>query len=414
MTRARRKRFVFLVRAFNDIDHMTPLIDRLMASSDFAVDVFCVNWNHDYRSNLNVQYLKKKWDLDFSYLWGGTESPISERVLLRAIDQVSASVRFFRRRFSRLNKYRKKLEFWLYSRLRTDRIFADVTPAVVIFDWMNAEHPRNREIVRRCKARGISTVCLPHGVWIYSNKFASVKRNLADPAKNIFYDLYPCPGRHKQYLLDRGIPEDRIVEVGSMRYSRIWLNVYENEITTLPKADATNGSLRLVIFLSQSVYNVDNRALSEMISTLAQLPNIEIFIKPHTRGISPEYIQQIVGDRPIRVCTETSSVELISWADAAVVYGSSIAIQVLCQGKILLYPEFVDTNTVHFSDIGACWALRSVGEMVGAVRDLANGHKKTPYTAREVDLFLNDTVYAGKGQRDVIADHLTLIEGLEG
>ena len=406
------KRFVFLVRAFNDIDHMTPLIDRMLESKDISVDVFCVNWKYDYRDNLNLQYLKKKWGLDFSYLWGGPGSSILERVLLGAIDRVATSVQLFRKRFSRLNKFRKKLEFWLYSQLRTDAIFSQVTPAAVIFDWMNAEHPRNREIVRCCRLEQIPTICLPHGVWIYSNKFASVKRNLASEDKKLFYDYYPCPGKHKQYLLDRGIPQERIIELGSMRYSQKWLNVYESEITNRARSDESEGNFKLVIFLSQSVYNVNNKVLAEMISAIASLPNVEIAIKPHTRGISPEYIREIVGDRPVRICNETSSVELIAWADAAIVYGSSIAIQVLSQGKVLLYPDFVDTNTVHFADTGACWIVRSVEEMVSAIKQLSAGDVEVPYTVKDVDSFLNQIVYAGQGRRDVIADHLSLLKDL--
>jgi hypothetical protein len=163
MTLGEKKRIVFLVHAFNDIDHFTPLIERVASLDEFELDVFCVNWNYKFASNPNCIYLQKNAGVTLSYLWGGPDSTLSERVCLEAIKKVSASVRFFRRRFSRVNKYRKALEFWLYSILPKDRIFKRQQPLVVIFDWMNAEHPRNRSLVRQCKRLGISTVCLPHG-----------------------------------------------------------------------------------------------------------------------------------------------------------------------------------------------------------------------------------------------------------
>jgi hypothetical protein len=409
MTPGEKKRIVFLVRAFNDIDHFTPLIERVASLDEFELDVFCVNWNYKFALNPNSVYLQKNAGVTLSYLWGGPDSKISERVCLEAIKKVSESVRFFRKRLSRVNKYRKSLEFWLYSILPKDRIFKGQQPLVVIFDWMNAEHPRNRSLVRKCKRLGIPTVCLPHGVWVYSNQFATAKNKLADPRKRLYFDLYPCPGRHTGYLVDRGVPRENILELGSMRYCKKWVDTYQSAIADPEYVGSGKGGLKLVIFLSQSFYNVDNDALSEMISSVAQLPGLDLVIKPHTRGISPEYIQEIVGDNEIRICPEISSVTLISWADAAIVYGSSIAIQVLSQGKVLLYPEFIDSNTVHFSDMQACWPICSVPEMVDVVRSLSDGTAKVPYTEEAVREFMGEIVYAGRGVRDVTQDYLDRI-----
>ncbi len=241
---------------------------------------------------------------------------------------------------------------------------------------------------------------------MYSNKFATQKRVLADPAKNLYFDLYPCPGKHVDYLVERGVPATRIVELGSMRYCQKWLEIYQREIASISYVGRPRSALKLVIFLSQSFYNVDDGGLCQMISEVASIRGLDIAIKPHTRGISAEYIQKIVADNKIEICDDVSSVDLIAWADAAIVYGSSIAIQVLSQNKILLYPDFIDTNTVHFSDMKACWTVRNVSEMTDALRALSKETVQTSYKRKSVDRFLSQIVYAGKEPRDVIRDHL--------
>ena len=412
MTLRKQKRIVFLIRAFNDIDHFTPLIDRVASDREFEVSVYSVNWKYDLNANPNVAYLFKRRGVSVSYLWGGPDSSLIEKITLRSIEKVSRSVTFFRKRLSRFNRYRKKCEYWLYAQLPTTKIFRPQKPEVVIFDWMNAEHPRNRSIVMQCNHENIPTVCLPHGVWVYSNEFATQKRALADPEKNLYFDLYPCPGKHTDYLVERGVPVARVVELGSMRYCQKWLEIYLKEIANSSYVGRSGSALKLVIFLSQSFYNVDDDALCRLISEVSLIPGLDIAIKPHTRGISIEYIQEIMGDNEIEICGDVSSVELIAWADAAIVYGSSIAIQVLSQNKVLLYPDFIDTNTVHFADMKACWIVRSASEMADALRALSNETAQVPYKRESVDKFLSQVVYAGKEPGDVIQDHLDEIMSL--
>ena len=100
---------------------------------------------------------------------------------------------------------------------------------------------------------------------------------------------------------------------------------------------------------------------------------------------------------------------MIDWADAAVVYGSSIAIQVLAAGKALLYPTYIDGNTVHFSDMKACWEFSDSAEILPILRKLSVDKQYRPYRDEDVTNFFNKVVYAGDDERDVISDYLDSI-----
>jgi len=274
---------------------------------------------------------------------------------------------------------------------------------------MNAAHPRNVKIAKLAKARNLPTVCLPHGVWVYSNRFATEKTQLKDPNKQLYYDYYPCPGLHTSYLIERGVPKARIKEIGSMRYCREWLSIYGRHIIADTFNTEGQKNLRLIIFLSQSFYNVNNDHLTNLIETITSLGDLTIVIKPHTRGISANYIKKIIGSSNVQVHEEMSSVALVDWADAAVVYGSSIAIQVLAAGKALLYPTYIDGNTVHFSDMKACWEFSNSAEIIPILKKLMVDKQYRPYRDEDVTNFLKKVVYAGDDERDVISDYLDSI-----
>ena len=212
------KRIVLLVRSFNDIDHFTPLIDRILQRGNFEIEVYNINWHYDLLENSNIQYLTNRYGFHVANLWGGDDCTWLERLILALITRTSRSVVFFRRRLSRFNKYRKNFEIWLYGLLSVDKIFLPSTPNVIVFDWMNAAHPRNVKIAKLAKARNLPTVCLPHGVWVYSNRFATEKTQLKDPNKQLYYDYYPCPGLHTSYLIERGVPIEHWAEWGSMDF----------------------------------------------------------------------------------------------------------------------------------------------------------------------------------------------------
>ena len=100
-----------------------------------------------------------------------------------------------------------------------------------------------------------------------------------------------------------------------------------------------------------------------------------------------------------------SSVELCEWADVVIVIGSSILIEPLKQGKPVLYLKYLHENTTQYEELGACWIIHDETELNNDLQSLRNDKMKVPYTEENVTIFLNEIIYGGQSERDVLGDY---------
>ncbi len=68
------KKILFICRKYNDLDHSTPLMDCLLSSNKYKVDLLNINLNESFKDDYKILYLKKKYkkkfkeiDLDLFY-----------------------------------------------------------------------------------------------------------------------------------------------------------------------------------------------------------------------------------------------------------------------------------------------------------------------------------------------------------
>jgi hypothetical protein len=405
-----QKQVVFLVRSFNDIDHFTPLIDRFCKTSEFGVEIFCLDWNFPLDNNANILYLKRRHGLNAKMLWPVDGGSIRTRLpikLISRLNQVQFGVFRGSRIGMRLIRYSLAL---LYTVLPVSKIFAK-SPKIVIFDYLNAGAFRNRKILRLARSQNVTTFCLPHGIVMYSNKYFTKKRRSEVDSRGYSFDYYFGFGFGRQYLLDRGIPEERIQEIGSLRYCKEWTKLYREEVLGAPTFETeTRGSkLRVVLFLTSPTYNVDEMRLSRLIARVEEDKEIDFVIKPHTRGRSGK---SVLENSNITLAIEAPSVSLIEWADAIISYGSSIAIQALLEDKALIYPNYIDTNSTHYDDMGACWRVTSDDQLIEALSSLKISKSWLPYSTAKKDEYLDAVIRCGDAENNVIESHFEKIKVL--
>jgi hypothetical protein len=135
-----------------------------------------------------------------------------------------------------------------------------------------------------------------------------------------------------------------------------------------------------------------------------------VVIKPHPRKPPDQILEEMSVDGKALIATEISSVPLIEWADLAIAFGSSIAVQVLLDNKIFLYPSFFDSNTLFATEMGACWECKTVDSMVDAVRSIKDRPSYKPYSDSSVKRFLTEYVYAGAPSTDAFENYASFIE----
>lgn len=400
---------VFFIKSFNDVDHMTPLLDKLLFERNHKIFVFCTSQSFRYNDNHNIKYLNDRYNLVVKSLHQIDGASIRFMLYSLILNKIETSI-FLNKYLKYWHSYRAKILFYLYRTMPSEyhkQVF-DLNPDALIFDWSSAFVYPQRKFVKKAKLLNISTFCLPHGILLYTNKYPTRKKILISNNADIFYDHYLFYGDSKQYLLDRGIPEENIYQVGSMRYSREWIEIYKSKIIEKDNSLIKNakGNLKIVFFLSQHFYNVDEERLMETLHALSSLEKVTIILKPHTRGMHTDFLNGL----GFTIDEDTSSLLLSDWCDVAILYGSSIGLQILSDNKTLIYPNYIDTNSTIFDKYKACIKVENVNELKNVIKSIANGTFTKSYTNSNVKELFSSIVYANKPERSVISDCIKYIE----
>ena len=135
---------------------------------------------------------------------------------------------------------------------------------------------------------------------------------------------------------------------------------------------------------------------------LSKVSGVEVLVKPHTRTGKDAGIYR---NLPLPNVADVSSVELCEWADVMLVIASSIVIEMLKQGKPVLYLKYLHENTTEYEEFGACWTIRDETELQAAVQSLRGAKTEVPYEEKDVARWLSEVINGGQGERDVLKDY---------
>jgi hypothetical protein len=402
-------KLVFFIKSFNDVDHFTPLLDKLLYQKKHNIYVFCTKQSFRYNENHNIRYLNKKYDLFVKDLFNINEASFRFNLYSLILKKIETS-NFLNKYLKYWHPYRAKIVTYLYRTMPSEylnQVF-DLNPDALIFDWNAAYVYPQRAFVEKTKKLNIPTYCLPHGILLYTNKYPTKKQRLTSADSDLFYDYYLFYGESEQYLLDRGIPKKNIYLIGSMRYSSEWIETYKTEVIDdiQPLSDIGKDNIKVVFFLSQHIYNVDETLLMETLKALSKLKKVTVILKPHTRGMSTGFLNRL----GFIIDENTSSVILSDWCDVAILYGSSIGLQILSDNKTLIYPNYIDTNSTMFDKYNACIKVENVDELISVIKSIANGTNIPSYNSSNVKELFSSIVYANKSERSIISDCIKFIE----
>jgi len=370
------KKIIVFFESYNDVDNIMPFIDYLLSNNKAKVTIY-----KSKRSNLSgcedyLKYLKSTYNLspvyfdeNFSKLYNLFFSLYRNfrNISLKAktnslfLPVIILNTRVFRpfiKYLTRVEVYRS------LSSLDADTIMMDEGKEGSFFASF---------IVNYCKNNTISVVGFPHGFTIYTNSDPQckdrAKRNrntikslllkLAKPAvKKSYFDRYlTVPGQKDTFYSTSMLNFDakylnRVYEVGSMRFTHEWISKLRKDVIT-PKNFSYGDKSRtnVVVFMSNPRYNVNITNLVTSLKTLSEFNKINLVIKPHTRSL-------FEGMEHEKICgydaTKISSSELSLWADVGIVYGSSIAFQLIMDNVPIIMPRYFHTNSTLLEENDAC------------------------------------------------------------
>jgi hypothetical protein len=412
------KNIVFFIRAFNDIDHFTPLIYRVSQSPDCHIDVFCIDPKIDYRNNINIQFLSKKCDIVVKYLYEEFSRDTFGKKVWKSVLKISRILKEYR-----FSSFGKELIIRIYQfsgkrlikQQRDTPNFAEyfiekIKPDCLIFDWVNPEAFGVTSVLLKAKTLEIPSFSLPHGVNLFTN-FDTYQGSNNVEKRIDYFDYTISQGElSRKHLENEGIPSDKIVDLGSLRFCREWMDFsLENIVSTNFDSPCNKNKLKLVFFLTKLKYNIDRQLILETIEMLARDPDIYLIVKPHTRGMSTGFLKDLQNKYQIDIREDDSSVLLSKWADVGMVIGSSIGLQILHDGKLLLYLDYLDSNQSVYDKVGACWKIESSDSLKDAIIKLKQDKTYRPYSSESIQKIFEDVVYAGDSSRNVIEDYFNFI-----
>ena len=413
--------YLFLVRAFNDIDHITPIVWK-MRQGNYPVALFC--WNPDYdlhgdhrlrfliNQGVKVNYIFDEFDQSLGFIHRITRffSRICFAIANR-LDHYSGTL--FSAGLATIQKRAKKLGKKIYKRSRAK--FYDISWArsilqqtgakVLCFDHVNPKHFIVKILIKAANEKSVPTIALPHGVYLYTNQFARIGSE-EDSNYNKYHRFDHIITQNELYreeLCREGVERNKIFVLGSARYCNEWMTQYKKILPRTMKINTSNpDKLKAVFMTTRFAYRIDKKRMFRTFELLSGTEGFETVVKPHTRsGIEAK----VYDNMPLANVAEFSSVELCEWADVVMVIGSSILIEPLKQDKPVLYLKYLHENTTQYEELGACWTIHNETELKDALKSLKNDKKKVPYSDENVTRFLNEIIYGGQSESDVLMDY---------
>jgi len=356
-----RKNVLFLLRAYNDLDHIAPIVWKM---SSVSIPTFYMFVDEEFREDYRVKYFSKSGarEIHNSLLdqyYNNLRKTLRWPILIKLFDRV-------------------------FSRLLGSRFLIENRIGVVVAEWGGPDGKGKMPFVLRPARRlGIPTVAVPHGyhTW-YNNDFnaataMAIKKTRLLPQltnRNLYTNYIVQSENIKRYCIESGIKKEKLHVLGSARFCKEWSIINRNLCAQAHPQRRDLSRPVVVFFLNHWTYNVDRKRCINLIKRLSE-EDIELIVKGHTRGVTTGTLTQVeeaILEKTGNISfagPETHSPALVELADVVIVYGSSICFEALRQRKLVCRPLHLCRNNTIFEGSGLVYEARSDEEVTAYVRN---------------------------------------------
>lgn len=292
---------------------------------------------------------------------------------------------------------------------------------VCIFEWGSTGGHNRKEFHTAARQLGTRTICLPHGMNIYTHPAANqamqtaLSSNQMDTIRSdyVAYDAYVFQSAfHRDIEVELGVPANITRVMGSARFCPEWADKLRSLYPAYVPASEVNDGTKVVFMLPHWTYNVDRDATLALIEVLARDSNVHLIVKDHTRGTGrlPQDMRDIFDTMSgAETASEAPSVALIAWSDVVICFGSSIALEAHLQGKLLINPRYLHSNQTIFEETGSSIETTSLDHTRSVLEALTTEDElKVPETA--IQNLYQTMIYGGRAPFNVLEGYCDLIE----
>jgi len=402
------KRVAFFIRAYNDVDHFVPLIAEFIKRKENPIVI--LNAEIEFETDYRIAYLftlgefEIHRDIDHKYI----RSQLRDSFLKKVRNKLYA---LRRNRKGLIGKLSRK---WFFDCSTQMEFLRDKNIGTCIFEWST---PFARgEVVEKyfiaAKGIGITTFAIPHGCNVFINSDVTFgyraiiqKGNIPDQTDTQLFDYYVFqnPIRRDGWI-KWGFSSVRTQAWGSLRFDPIWADINRAICPPFNPSERHDEKLKVVFMQFQKEYNIKNAEVFKSLKTVSQIDGVALVVKDATREGKAFYDRnRVSGELGSSLLgwygNEVHSPALIDWADCVIVIGGSIGVEVMLQGKHLIYPVFLSSNETMYEHFDAALCPETEDEMTELIEILKSGRELE--RPKGVDKMLREIVYGGKDKFDV-------------
>ncbi|PTN10874.1 hypothetical protein [Nitrosomonas aestuarii] len=413
---------LFFLRHNNDIDHITPVIFKWV-NAGHSCNVILIG-KSSLESDFRLVFLKQLKGVKIIHI----------RKLLSRFDFVmwrfqtlllvrSSHVSFFGpaiRVLAGIYNFEKRQSVWLRTvRHILDYGFAAGEQGVVVFDWIERNSAICVEwvavVIAQARNKKLGTVSLPHGDSPHASQLIRhgewfLKPDVSFSAAGMFDKVVVpnelCSKRFRTLLRD-----DQIEVLGSPRYCDEWLTKLK-EIMPPSSLMRSDSQLKIVIFLRKARYTTFWEEVAEVVQLIAAFPNIEVIIKPHTRG---GWKQPLIKNTALKKLSNvtvadggTHSIHLMNWADVIIDLATSVVYEAIKAGKPVLSADYLHASRSAAAVYMPETELRCRDDVYKMIDTFLTTGTCTFYKEPHRQLFMQEMIDAGG--KDVLSNYVALLE----
>jgi hypothetical protein len=410
------KKYLFVIRAYNDIDHFTPVLDSIMKNSIAEVFLYSSVPIPLILPNDNLQYLENKYGLEPKYLMDN-----KKMFILKLPEYIYESILKFSLTTLLPNYISKPVEFTIkYLRLLLRKcheilntnyvknLYLGIDPDLIIFDEISTDLFPYNILTKLAKENKAPLVAIPHGLYVFmstnSTNVITIQRSRNKEIKrinnNLNFDWYVVQNDVKEkQIIEAGVKKDTIVKIGSLRYEYDWIEKL-NDLYSSKKFRLDSEDTKILILPNKLQYGGVLEAFIAIIEAMGKLSK-SVVLKPHTRDMRMHSFKSTIADWGVTVVhNDVPSSVLINWCDVGIVWGGSIGIELIMRDKPLIYAKYAHTNETIYDKYFPEIVVKDSIELVDKINNI-EVNKGPNYLKKNKEEFVKDIIYGGKRGQSV-------------
>ena len=411
---------IFFVRAYNDLDHMAPVIYKLRTKyPSLSISVLNLSLSTRFHKDFRVKFLNKI-GINFSHILSrlGFNS-LFLRLYFKSMEIDSNlnkynPFRFFINRF--IIQITRKFIHNKLLHYDSEKLLLNINgelPRILIFDKTRTYFPGTlyKNLASYSKKNNIITVAMPHGHNTWSNTLIaenSMEINPDKPTVNEpFYTDYVI--FENKLFLERyenfGLLEpEQIVVLGSSRFCDEWNNKIRNIVPQGNLPETSPDTFKVLCFVPEEFHNANLIEFRRTINYISQFPNVVIIIKLHTRH---NYYKERFPDNVFLVGNDIHSPQLIDWSNLILFTSTSVIFDAIKRDRPILYMKNTQANKLLSEDYFSSWEIHCRDELRDNIWSLIEDRNYRTYSLKDAQDYCRNTIEpVGKDILNLYADFL--------